>query len=109
MTVGQKALLYYGALLHDVGKVVYRGMSERGSHSKLGADFICNEVAPRNEAFDGPAGKAIVEQIRYHHAAEIVSARGLASDSLAFVTYFADNISAGMDRKNEGDETQAGR
>ena len=27
MTVGQKALLYYGALLHDVGKVVYRGMS----------------------------------------------------------------------------------
>lgn len=107
MTVGQKALLYYGALLHDVGKVVYRGMSERGSHSKLGADFICNEVAPRNEAFDGPAGKAIVEQIRYHHAAEIVSARGLASDSLAFVTYFADNISAGMDRKNEGDETQA--
>lgn len=107
MTVGQKALLYYGALLHDVGKVVYRGMSERGSHSKLGADFIRNEVAPRNEAFDGAAGKAIVEQIRYHHADEIVSASGLANDSLAFVTYFADNVSAGMDRKNEGDEAQA--
>ncbi len=64
-------------------------------------------MAPRNEAFDGPAGKAIVEQIRYHHADEIVSASGLANDSLAFVTYFADNVSAGMDRKNEGDEAQA--
>lgn len=106
MTVGQKALLYYGALLHDVGKVVYRGISEKGSHSKLGADFIRNEVAPCNEAFDGPAGKAIVDQIRYHHASEIVSASGLPADSLAFITYFADNISAGMDRKNEGDEAQ---
>lgn len=28
----------------------------------------------------------------------------LKSDSLAYITYFADNISAGMDRKNEGDE-----
>ncbi len=107
MTVGQKTLLYYGALLHDVGKVVYRGSSERGRHSKLGADFIRDEVAPRNEAFDGTDGRAILEQIRYHHADEIVSAKGLASDSLAFITYFADNISAGMDRKNEGDEAQA--
>ena len=107
MAVGQKTLLYYGALLHDVGKVVYRGSSERGRHSRLGADFIRDEVAPHNEAFDGADGKAITDQIRYHHADEIVSAKSLAPDSLAFITYFADNISAGMDRKNEGDEAQA--
>ena len=107
MAVERKTLLYYGALLHDIGKVVYRGTSAKGRHSKLGADFLQNEIAPLNEVFDGPVGEAIIEQVKYHHADEIASSRGLSTNSLAFVTYFADNISAGMDRKNEGDETQA--
>ena len=47
----------------------------------------------------------MVEQVCYHHAKEIASAT-LEDTSLAFITYFADNISAGMDRKNEGDETE---
>ncbi len=99
-----KTVLYYGALLHDIGKVVYRGVSEQGTHSRLGARFVAEEVAARNEAFEAPEGKAVIEQIRYHHAKEIASASNLKAQSLAYITYFADNISAGMDRKNEGDE-----
>lgn len=101
-----KLALTFGALLHDIGKVVYRGSSAKGTHSKLGADFI-EELAAQNADFEGTCGQKIVEQIRYHHAKEMSSASRLDDDSLAFVTYFADNISAGMDRKNEGDEQAA--
>ena len=100
-----KTVLYFGALLHDIGKVVYRGSSDMGTHSKLGAQFIDEEVSPLNEDFSTPAGRRVVEQIRYHHAREMVASTTLDSDSLAYITYFADNISAGMDRKNEGDES----
>lgn len=102
-----KTLLYFGALLHDVGKVVYRGSSARGTHSKLGADFVSDEVASLNDDFAGTDGRRIVEQIRYHHAKELKAAPSLPGNSLAYITYFADNVSAGMDRKNEGDEAQA--
>lgn len=101
-----KLALTFGALLHDIGKVVYRGSSAKGTHSKLGADFM-EELAAQNADFEGKCGQKIVEQIRYHHAKEMSSASRLDDDSLAFVTYFADNISAGMDRKNEGDEQAA--
>lgn len=100
-----KTALAFGALLHDIGKVVYRGDSGKGTHSKLGSDFIKDEVAPSNSGYDDETGFRIIEQIRYHHAKEMTSA-SLSSDSLAYITYFADNISAGMDRKNEGDEGQ---
>jgi CRISPR-associated protein Csm1 len=99
----ERSALYFGALLHDVGKVVYRGTSEAGTHSKLGANFLLNDVQPQNHSFDSAEGKAVIEQVRYHHARELNSA-DLPSDSLAYITYFADNISAGMDRKNEGEE-----
>lgn len=105
----EKVALVFGALLHDIGKIVFRGSSAQGTHSKLGADFIAEDIAARNPDFEGEAGKKIIEQIRYHHAEEIAKATSLADSSLAFITYFADNISAGMDRKNEGDEIQGAR
>lgn len=101
--------LTYGALLHDIGKVVYRGSSGKGTHSVLGARFLSDEVAPVNSDFEGPVGKRIIEQVRFHHKAEMAGSASLADDSLAYITYFADNISAGMDRKNEGDEEQHAR
>lgn len=104
-----KTVLYFGSLLHDIGKVVYRGMSATGTHSRLGARFIGEEVATLNNAFETPEGKAVVEQIRYHHAKEMASASTLQARSLAYITYFADNVSAGMDRRNEGDEDAAAR
>lgn len=100
-----KTLLYFGALLHDVGKVIYRGISGKGTHSKLGADFVRDEIALGNQSFATSEGDSVIEQIRYHHAREISSAANLSDKSLAYITYFADNISAGMDRKNEGDES----
>lgn len=98
-----KTILCFGALLHDIGKVVYRGFSGKGTHSLLGAKFIDEEVAPFNESFAVPEGRKVVDQIRFHHAREMAGSTSLKSDSLAYITYFADNISAGMDRKNEGD------
>ena len=98
--IDKKLALTYGAMLHDVGKVVYRGSSAHGTHSKLGADFIQDEIAPENAAFAGEMGNCIVQQIRYHHAKSLTTAN-LPDDSLAYVTYFADNISAGMDCKSE--------
>ena len=62
---------------------------------------------PPNDCLNSLEGQRIVEQIRYHHAKEMASSLALESDSLAFITYFADNISAGMDRKNEGDDEDA--
>ncbi len=103
-----KVALSFGALLHDIGKVVYRGFSGQGTHSQLGARFIAEDVAALNPCFEGEAGKAIVEQIRFHHAGEMAAASRsqLPDDSLAYITYFADNISAGMDRRNEGEDGQ---
>ncbi len=101
-----RTALSFGALLHDVGKIVYRGFSGQGTHSRIGANFIAEEVGALNEAFSSDDGRKIVEQIRYHHGREMASAQNLADDSLAFITYFADNISAGMDRRNEGDAEQ---
>ncbi len=102
-----KTSLYFGALLHDVGKVVIRGSSAKGTHSQLGASFLADEIAPLNSDYESEEGRRVIEQVRYHHARAIKSAGSLADDSLAFVTYFADNISAGMDRKEEGAEGQA--
>ena len=102
-----RTALSFGALLHDIGKIVYRGLSGQGTHSKLGADFVAQEIGTVNDVFFGENGRKVVEQIRYHHAKEMVAASCLANDSLAFITYFADNISAGMDRRNEGDQEQA--
>ena len=93
-----KAALIYGALLHDIGKIICRGTSEKGTHAKLGAQFISNEVAVKNVDFAGELGAKIIDQIRYHHAIELSKAN-LPDDSLAWITYFADTISEGMDRK----------
>lgn len=101
--LGDKTVLAFGSLLHDVGKVVYRGFSGAGTHSVLGAAFLSDEIAPVNASFATDEGRAVIEQVRYHHKGEMQYA-SLPRDSLAFITYFADNVSAGMDRKCEGDE-----
>lgn len=103
---GDRAALLFGSLLHDIGKVIYRGQSGRGTHSKLGADFLLEEVAPALPDGQQPQMKRVIEQVRYHHAREMSSAT-LDPGSLAYITYFADNVSAGMDRKDEGAEADA--
>ena len=101
-----KTLLYYGALLHDVGKVLYRSMPQDSGPSVLGADFIARDVASRNKRFAGGDGRLIAEQIRHHHPEEFDVASGFAEDSLAYITCFANSVAAGG-VTTEGDDPRA--
>lgn len=95
-----KTLLYYGALLHDIGRVVGRATASGAEHRELGATFIEDEVAPHNGGFAGEDGRHIVEQIRRCDAGEL-GATDLATDSLAYVTWFADAVASGGDARPE--------
>jgi CRISPR-associated protein Csm1 len=81
----------YGALLHDIGKLVQRASPGEGSHSDRGAEFVRNVLA-------GKEWREVEDCIRYHHAEALRNAR-LADSSLAYLVYEADNVAAGADRR----------
>ena len=83
-----------GSLLHDVGKVIYRAGDGR-SHSKSGHDFLKDEV--------GIADQEVLDAVLFHHGAALRGAC-LEKDSLAYITYLADNIAAGADRRAKASE-----
>lgn len=79
-----------GSLLHDIGKVLYRyNASEK--HSLSGYKFI-NEI--------GISDKEILNQIKYHHKDEL-SRANIENDDLAYLTYWADNVASGADRRDK--------
>lgn len=82
-----------GGLLHDIGKVLYRSDDGR-NHSQSGYDFLKNDVDIKDQD--------ILDQIRYHHSQNIKQAN-LNKDSLAYITYIADNIASGLDRRDKED------
>lgn len=89
----ERVKVILGGLLHDVGKVVYRaGAAER--HSLLGEKWLKEE--------GGIKDQDILDQVQYHHGKELAYAK-LEENSLAYITYIADNISAGLDRRKETD------
>lgn len=78
-----------GALLHDIGKVIYRGSGLDGrAHSISGTDFIKNYTDDKD----------ILDCISYHHKDDLYNAT-LKKDSPAYIVYIADNISSGLDRR----------
>ena len=77
-----------GGLLHDIGKVVFRSGDGR-SHPESGFEFL-------REA--GVTDTEILQQVRFHHAKDLQSA-SLPGDSLAYITYIADNIASAADRR----------
>lgn len=79
-----------GALTHDIGKPLNR-FDDGRSHSKSGYEFMKDEV--------GITDKEILNQIRYHHGKELAGAK-IDDDDPAYITYFADNISAAIDRRD---------
>ncbi len=84
----------YGALLHDLGKVVHRaGAIDGRRHSISGAEVI-------KEIFKN---KNILDCIKYHHKRELANAQ-ISDDSPAYAVYLADNISAGADRRDKIEE-----
>jgi len=88
----------YGALLHDIGKVVQRADQTKEKHAKIGGDWF-DGIFSDHKDYD----KEITDQIRYHHAKEL-NAANLDSNSLAYITYFADNIASGVDRRSFTEE-----
>ncbi|EGQ0309670.1 type III-A CRISPR-associated protein Cas10/Csm1 [Staphylococcus pseudintermedius] len=99
-----KLTLMYGALLHDIGKVIYRSNAHtfaKGTHSKLGYQFL--------KQFEEFNDKKLLENVKYHHYKELKNAY-IEENSLAYITYIADNIASGLDRKDlieEGDESDS--
>lgn len=103
----RKTLLYYGALLHDVGKVLHRVGDAQMPSAQLGAEFIARELADAHGCGDLGALRSIADQVRYHSASELEAA-ALEADSLAYVTCFANSVSAGADDDDEAAESQSG-
>ena len=98
--MGKWDALVKGALLHDIGKVVYRANQGSDAHSKRGAAFI--------EPYFSDMGlkQSITHCLKYHHGKELSGAQ-LKNDDYAYIVYEADNIAAAVDRRNldEGENT----
>ena len=80
-----------GAMLHDIGKVLYRAADGR-NHSRSGYDFLTEET--------GIEDREILDQVLYHHAA-LLKGSGVPDNSPAYITYIADNIAAAADRRKK--------
>ena len=91
--MGKWDALVKGALLHDIGKVVYRANQGSDAHSKRGAAFI--------EPYFSDMGlkQSITHCLKYHHGKELRGAQ-LKNDDYAYIVYEADNIAAAVDRRN---------
>ena len=83
------ALVTFGALLHDVGKIAYRA-GEPGDHSSSGYRLL-RELFRQQDVLDC---------VRYHHERALRTAK-VAPDALAYAVNLADNISAAVDRREE--------
>ena len=84
--------LITGALLHDIGKVIYRAGDGR-THSRSGHDFLKEEI--------GISDPDVLQSVLYHHGNALRNAP-VEKDSLAYITYIADNIAAAADRRKKG-------
>lgn len=83
-----------GGLLHDFGKLLFRCGDGR-SHAESGYAFLREQAHLTDQD--------ILAQIRYHHAAGIKNA-SIPPDSLAYITYIADNIASAADRRKSDEE-----
>lgn len=96
----KQLMLIFGALLHDIGKVIQRATQEKRTHAKIGAEFF-------DTYFDfGDAQQGVKNQIAYHHARALRMAN-LEANDLAYITYFADNIASATDRRPDEEENSS--
>ncbi|MDD6196596.1 MAG: type III-A CRISPR-associated protein Cas10/Csm1 [[Clostridium] aminophilum] len=84
-----------GALLHDIGKVIYRDGTDGRTHSESGYDFLKNEIKIKD--------MEILNCVRFHHGRALSGAR-IDDNSLAYVVYIADNIASSVDRREKMEE-----
>ena len=79
-----------GALLHDIGKVIYRSGDDGRKHGQSGYDFLKEEI--------GIDDRDVLDCVRYHHAGAIRGA-AIEDNSPAYIVYMADNIASSVDRR----------
>ncbi|MBC7075732.1 MAG: type III-A CRISPR-associated protein Cas10/Csm1 [Syntrophomonadaceae bacterium] len=90
--------LTVGALLHDIGKIVYRASQiDSRAHPVSGQALLSQYI-------DDPQ---INEILLYHHGKDLKNA-ALNPDSLAYIVYYADNVAAATDRREAEDENTYG-
>ncbi len=85
--------LVIGSLLHDIGKIVYRSGDGR-NHSQSGYDYLKDEANIHDEE--------ILKCVRYHHGSHLKHAN-ISVDDMAYLTYYADNVAAAVDRRESYD------
>ena len=80
--------LVKGALLHDIGKVVYRASEGSGDHSTAGATFLRSYTEETE----------LLRCVQYHHGKNLSRAT-IPDNSLAYLVYEADNLASALDRR----------
>ena len=93
-------ILIKSALLHDIGKVCIRADHSLGNHSKAGTQFIKKFLKNDENS------EIMLKCIQYHHGQYLKNADVDSSD-LSYIVYEADNIAAGMDRRDIEGETKS--
>lgn len=87
-----------GALLHDIGKILHRYNDGR-NHSTSGYEFLKNSISIEN--------KDLLDCVRFHHSGEIKNA-SIELDSIAYISYIADNIASFVDRREKKGDVEYG-
>lgn len=89
----EKNDIFYGALLHDIGKVVQRATGERDKHALVGARWLANYSD----------NETILAHVKNHMASY---QEKLPNNHTAYITYIADNIASGVDRRQSQEEVE---
>ena len=97
----QTMLATYGGLLHDVGKIAYRSGGPRQNHSRRGFDFLRERWSGSDGSELSAERKSVLDCVLYHHQ-EMLRDAAIPPDSLAWLIYEADNVSAEADRREDG-------
>ena len=79
--------LIIAAILHDIGKVIYREGNDVRKHSISGYDYLKET---------GITDKEILDAVKYHHAQSLRNA-DIEDNSLSYIVYMADNIASATD------------
>ncbi len=101
MITDRQIELIVGSLLHDIGKVTFRSGDGR-DHSIGGYEYL--KGLQYNNG-DRKIPDEVLDCVRYHHGKYLRNA-SISDNSIAYVTYFADNIAAFSDRRqaSEGED-----
>ena len=90
--------LVIGSLLHDIGKVIFRTGNMK-THSQSGYEYLRDVIGIKDEE--------ILNCVRYHHAKELNQAK-ISEKSLAYLTYYADNVASATDRREKEELPEGG-